>query len=348
MALWDSSVINSNETAKVFNQLASKKAVPMVRKKNGLLYAFLGKMEVGGEPGGGTGFQRLNKVTGKNIEVQLLGKLPAPATVADANQIDTATLTFTTDYWGGAEFALAHYQYTHPIPDSEYDRFEGDEAKTLSYIDDVMDLVMLGYEKVWGTAFWVTGTSGAPSRTILGSVPFAVAGNNTTGAVNWASNGSSYGTIDRTVALNADFRGTFEGGIGDLTLKKIRDNKNTVKLAGGLIKLGASNSAVYGKVEQLVEAYTEVNYDKTWSEFGGEYVRYAGITFVLDNYAPAGTLALLEPESWGLWMQATGMTRSGIVFDPSRRGTWVLPTRYWMQSICKCPSHNALLVDITS
>ena len=332
----------------VFNQLANKKALPMVRKKNGLAYAILGKMEVGSTPGAGTGFKRLNKVTGKNVEVKLLGKLPSPATVADANQIDTASLTFTTDYWGAAEFALAHYQYTHPIPDSEYDRFEGDEAKTLSYIDDVFDLIMLGYEKVWGTAFWVTGTSGAPSRTVLGSVPFAIAGNNTTGAADWANNGSSYGTITRTDSGNADFRGYYEGSIGDLTLAKIRDHKNQALLNGGMVTLGSSGATVYGKIQRLVEAYTEVKYDEEWSKFGGEYVRYGGISFTLDNYAASGCLALMEPESWGLWMKKHAMTHSGIVFDASRRGTWVLPTRVWMQLVCMAPSHNTFMADITS
>lgn len=348
MALWAGTAFNSNESAMLVNQLASKKAIPMVRKKNGLAYAILGKMEANSTPGAGTGFKRLKKITGLKIEDKLLGKVPTPTTTADANQIDTATLTFTTDYWGAAEWPLAHYAYPHPIPESELDRFAGEEAKTLSFIDDVFDLVMLGYEKVWGTAFWVAGTSGAPSRTVLGSVPFAIAGNNTTGAANWASNGSSYGTITRTDSGNADFRGYYEGSIGDLTLGKIRRAKNQVQLAGGSISFGASGEPVYTKIQQLVEAYTEVTYDKTWSEFGGEYVRYAGTTFTLDNYAGAGLLALLEPETWGLWQKSAGMSKSGIVYDVSRVATYVLPTRWWMQLLCLCPSHSALLADITS
>ena len=335
MALWNGSAINTNETAMVFNQLANMKAIAMVRNKHGFLYAVLGKQETGSTPGAGTGFQRLKKISGKKIEVKLLGKLASPGTVADGSaEVATETLTHTTDYWGAAEFDLAHYVYKHPVPHSELMRFMGDEAKTASYLDEVFQLVMLSYEKVWATAL---STAAAPSRTVLGGWNFAVDDDNT------------YGTIDRTDSTNADFQGVVKASTGDLTLPKIHTEMDNVRVNGGRVSLGVAGATVYGKIRQLIQPYTQVTYDKDWTEFGGEHIRYAGVSFTLDPDCPTQTLGLLEPESWLLYMDKdTAFTSSGLVHDISRVSTHVLPTEFWMQLICKSPNHNARMEGITS
>src|SRR2546423_2154728 len=119
--LWTGTSINSTETAMVFNQLFNRKAIAMVRKKNGLLYAILGKSENGSTPELGPKYPGEKKITGHQIEVKLLGKLKTIATVADgvATEGATATLTNSADYWGAAVFDLAHYKDAHGLPESE-------------------------------------------------------------------------------------------------------------------------------------------------------------------------------------------------------------------------------------
>lgn len=348
MALWAGTAINTNETAMVFNKLANKKAIAMVRDKNAFTYAVLGKEETGSTPGSSTGFQRLKQTTGKDVEVKLLGELATPATAADSTQVDAATVTWNDNMFGAAVFPYAHYSNVFPIPESELDRFRGDELKTLNYLDEFFDYAMLSYENVWGTAFGKSSSLAEPSRTVLGSYVFAIAGNNT-GAVDWANNGSTYGTINRADSANVDFRGNYYGAQGDLTLPKIRTAKNACVVKGYKPSFAVAAETVYGKVEQLVEAYSQVTYDKQWSEFGGEYVRYAGMAFALDPYAASGQLAIMTPETWLLYMNSNQpFTSTGVVKDVTKIATYVLHTTFWMQLVCKAPCGNAILTGITS
>ena len=327
----------------VFNQLANRKAFHITRRKNGFLYAVLGKEEEHSTPGAGEGFKRLKKVTGNKIEVKVLGKTPSPSTIADGSaEIATVSLSDRNDDFGAQEFALAHYTYTHPIPHSAMDRFAGQEAKTLGYLDDIFGEIMLGYEQVWGSALGLTGASAAPSRTVLGGWPFAIAGTDPS-VPTWAS----YGTINRADSANADFRGQTYN-IGDLTLAKIRNAQNDIAIYGGDASFGCSGATVFGKVQSLVENMTVVDYDEVWSKFGGRYVRYAGTSFTLDNYAPANALGLFTPSSWGLWKNdSLPLTKTGVINDPSRVATYVVQTGVWIQLICMQPNQNAYLYGIT-
>lgn len=342
MAIWNGTALNTNELALLFNRIAAKKAIPMVRKNHGLTYALLGKRE-NTSPDGMTRFQRLSTVTGNKIEVTLLGELDSPTTVADANQTDAATLTWNTDAWGGAEFALAHYAHTFTIPNSEYDRMRGNELKTANFIDDWLEKAMLSYQKVWGTAFHVTGSGGNPSRTVLGSVPYAIEGVDGT-----FGSSETYGTIDRNDSGNADYRGQVQASVGTLTLDKIRTSMYATKAYNGVPSVGVAGATVMNKIHQLVEAYTVVTYDKKWSEFGGSYVRYAEVDWLYDNDTPSGYAYLLTPESWQLYMKENvPFTESGIMLDPSKRATYVLPTQFWTQLVCLHPAQNAIMKGIT-
>jgi hypothetical protein len=129
MALWNGSAINTHETAFVFNQMATRKAIPIVRNMNGFLYAALGKEDWNATPGAGTGFKRLKKISGKNVEVTLLGELAVPLTTTDANQTLFSNAVQNLSF-GAAEFPIAHYSYPFAVPDSELQRFIGDELKT--------------------------------------------------------------------------------------------------------------------------------------------------------------------------------------------------------------------------
>lgn len=346
MALWAGTSLNTNETAFLFNKLATRKAIAMVRKNHGLTYALLGKREAP-SPDGMTRFQRLQTITGNKIEQRLLGNLRTPATLADANQTDAVTLSWDNDAWGAAEWSMTHYTDTVPLPNSEMDRIRGDEAKTASFIDEFLEYVMLGYEKKWGTDMHRTGYSGGvgdASRILLMSVPYAIEGYD--GA--WTDAADDYGTIARDDSGNADFRGQVQSSVGTLTLAKIRTSMFATKAYNGTPSVGVGDGTVLNKVHQLVENYSQVTYNEKWSEFGGEYVRYAGIDWLYDNDTPSGYAYLLTPETWRLYMKSTApFTESGIILDPSKKASYVLPTQFWMQLVCLHPAQNAVLKGIT-
>lgn len=345
--LWTGSAINSTETAMVFNQLWNRgKIMEIVRKKNGALYAIWGKPEMGSTPAGpNQTFERIEKVTGHNIEVTDLGKLKTISTVADGSaEMATATLTNSQDYWGGQEFALAHFADAHGLPRSEIDRYAGDELKTSKYIDKVMRMLALSLENTWGTAIHATGASKQPSRTVLGSLQGAVSDGTT--ATETQSDYSTYGTIDRTDSGNADFRSTVTV-CGNLDLNKIQTMQNTLIAAGGDPSLGVAPVTPYTKIQQLVQGYTEVTYDETWAKFGQKFVMFSGIRFVLDQRCLSTDMFLLSPDDFTWYQKDINFTESGIVVDISRVASYVLNWGAWCQLICRAPSHQGKFVAIT-
>src|SRR5947199_5780584 len=171
--LWTGTSLNNNVLAQVFNQLYNTKAIEMVRKENGLLYAILGKSWRDANPKTGVKFERMEKITGNSIEVKLLGVLDTISTVADGSaELATQTPTYTSNMFGSATFDLTHYAQTKGIPSSEYNRIQGKEAKTLKYVDDVFNQVMLSLEKTIGDGINSTATN-IPDRTHLGSWVYA-------------------------------------------------------------------------------------------------------------------------------------------------------------------------------
>lgn len=358
MAIWAGTTINTTETAMVFNKMATKKAVPIVRNINAFVYGVLGKEEQGSTPGAGAGFQRLKSITGKNIEVTLLGQVDTPATVADANQTANATIQYNAASFGAAEFPVAHYSHVFGMPDSELMRFAGDELKTASFFDDWFDRVMLSYEKSWGTAMSFannadTTNMGDCSRIILGSWVFAVAGLNNmsdTAANMWANAtvSSTYGTINRADSANADFRGNPFPSTGDVTLAKILLAKNRAKKKGGNVTLGLAAETLYTKIEGLVSSYTQTTYDEQWSKFQGAHTMYAGIRFCLDYYCDSTIVGLLDPTTFDLYSKMETFSSSGLVRDIRTNAAHVLHTSPWLQLVCRHPAANSLLGGCTS
>jgi len=343
MAIWAGTNINSNETAMLFNQMWDRKGMAIVQKKHALAFAMLGKMDVKSTPGI-TNFERTEKTSGNKVEKRLLGELYDPAEIADSAQTDAVTLSWNTDAWGGAEWPLAHFSHTFPIPNSEVDRIRGDEAKTLSYFDEFLEMVALSYQKKWGTRLNATGSGGLHARDKFGSVPYCIEGVDGT----WTDSADDYGTIARDDSANADFRGQVQASVGTLTLDKIRTSTIAAEAYLGDIKVGTCGSTVYNKIHQLVEPYSVVNYDAEWTKFGGKHVEYAGVKYAYDPDAASGYLILLDPTTWKLFMKENvPMTQSGIVFDFTKKGTYVLPTQFWMQWLCMAPARNAIMKGIT-
>lgn len=326
MALWQGTSINSNETAKVFNQLAEKRSIPMVVKLNSLLYAFMGKDD--GTNPSTPNVRQVPKITGNKYEVGLMGKLPSPAGISDgASEIASASLTYVSDIFGAAEFSMAHYGFVHPVPESEVDRFRGSEAKTLSYIDDVMTYLEYGYENKLATDLHA---SAAPSRTALGGWQYAVADDNT------------YGTIDRTDSGNADFRGVVCSSFGDTTLDKIQAQAiNVVRGNMGKVNVGVAGTTLYSKIQKLVQPYSIVNYSEDTAKFGSDHVAFAGIKFLMDQRTTDGVIGLLDTRWWDLVRKDLPFTDTGMVFDFTKVSTYIINTRLWVQLVCKKPNANA-------
>lgn len=347
MGLWAGSGINSNETANLINQLYNTKAIAMVRRKNGFLYEMMGKSEAGATPMD-TKWQKVNKVSGKDVQFNLLGSLKTIATVADgyaAGAGETSAWGGTVipaDTFGGVTLPLVHYADAEYFPDSELDRYEGDELRTRDWIAQKVEYLILSFENTFGNAINTT-TAAVPSRTVVCPWRHQISDGVSTGETTY----QTYG-LDRNDSANADFRGLVDVTGGDLTLQKIRTRKNVIKGRGGMPKVGLAETTLYGKIETLVEAYSHVTYDETWSSFGGEWVKYAGTRYIQETRMGTGLVALLDPESWVLWWNTKNFTRNGIVRDPSRKATSVLVWGCWNALFCNQPNKNGLLTNLTS
>lgn len=335
MALWSGSAdLDTNELAAVFNQLANKKAFSTTRKKNGLLFGMLGKEEALATPGAGASFKRLKKITGGKIEVRLRGAVADPTYISDANQTAARTLTQVTNLFGNATFDLAHLFHVHPIPYSEMDRFAGDEAKTLSYVDEVYDAISEAFEKIMGTGLW---TNTVPSRSMFGGLRYAL---------NQTAN-SGYGGIDRTDADNANYLAPGNSATGTMTVAKLHTGVDTAGLNGGQIDIAATGITVYGKLRELLEAYTLVTYDEDWTKFGGKWLGFAGVKFILDYYAATGVMPMFDSSSWGVWTKDHNLSKKAFSDDITVQGSYVIPCHLWCQAICLEPRKNYMFEAIT-
>ena len=341
--LWTGTTLNNNVLAQVFNQLFNTKAIEMVRHENGLLYAILGKSWRDANPKFPVSFERLERISGNQIEVKLLGALDTISTVADGSaEIATSTPAYTSNMFGAATFDLTHYAQTKGIPSSEYNRIQGKEAKTLKYVDDVFNQIMLSLENTIGNAINASSPS-APSRTNLLSWIWAVSDGTSSGESSYAVYG-----LDRSDSGNADYRAYVNPTTGDLTLNKIRIVKNNVRTKGGKNQLAIAETSVFTKLQMLLEAYTTITSDEDWVDFGGEYVKYGKTRYILDQRSPTQTLGIIDPESWVWYQNMINFTEAGFIRAPHLVAGYVLPWECWCQLICLQPSRNGKLTGINT
>jgi hypothetical protein len=304
----------------------------MVVKLNALLYELFGKEANLTQKEGG--YRRIKSVTGKDYEVPLLGKLRAPTGIADGSaEVAAATVTHVGDTYGAAEFKIAHYGHVEPIPESEFDRFRGDEAKTASYIDELYDMLMWSYENVYGDAIHADV---APSRTALGGWRYAV------------DDANAYGTVNRADAANADFRGIVAGTFGAVTLTKLQAQQNAVRKNNGHVKIGVTGETLFAKIQDLVQPYSEVTYSEDVAKFGAPNVAFAGVKYILDHRTASGVIGLLDPRWWDLVALRAPFTETGLVKDITRRSTYVIHTTQWVQLVCRKPNANVKITGATA
>lgn len=347
MAIWAGSTINSNETANLINQFWNAKAITMIRRKNGLLYAALGKAEPGSEPLS-VKFAREQKVSGINVQFNLLGALKSIATVADgyaAGAGETSQWTGTVipaNTFGGATLPLVHYADAEYFPSSEIDRYQGNELRTRDWIQQKMEYLILSFEDTFGTAL-STSTAAVPARTQVCPWRHQISDGVSSGETSY----QTYG-LDRNDSGNADFRGLVTVSVGDLTLSKIQERINTALTRGGQIDIGLANTTLYGKIQSLVRSYVHTNYSADWDKFAGQYVQFGAVKFILESRMAATDVGLLDSSTWVFWNRTKNLTRSGIVLDPSRKASMVLNWEYWGALYCNKPNSNAVLAGVTS
>ena len=345
MALWDGSTLNKTDVASMFNQLWAMGSVAIVRKDNGLLYAITDKNWEQNVPTKGAKFQGMTKASGNKIELRLLGKLEDPQTVADgAAELATANPLYSDDAYGAATFDLTHFADSWGVLSSQWKRIRGQEAKTKSFIKDKAMEIMLAYENKWGNMINGTHADGN-TRTKLGSWVHAFSDGVSTGETAYAS----YGTINRTDAANADFRGVVGVNTGTLTLAKIGAHRNRIKPNGGKTDLLVAETTIYSSIEEKLQNYAQVNYDEKWAKFGSECWTYARMVGIQDHRAPTGVLGFFDSSTCAWWQDTEGVFDADTVLtrDPSRRAARVIPVEAWVAFLCKKPSANGKLTGIT-
>lgn len=337
MALWAGSSINSTETAMVFNKIYDKKFVNVLRKKNAFYFAVTRQKDINQEPMSNADWKGIKNVTGQKVEVGILGRSIDPAYVADgADELAAVTLSsnYYSNAYGAMEFAVSHLTWTHPIPASQLDRYQGNELKTADFLESEFERIVQGYNSKFGTEF---NTSQAPARNAIGGWPYAIDTANT------------YGTIDRSDSANADMRGLEYTSIGDLTLGDIAQAQIDITLNGGDAKFATAGGTVFGIIRRLLENQTQAIFgdDERWNKFGGQWCWYAGTVFAADNYAPSQAIGMFTPNTWCVVMRKQPFTKGGVQEDITKVDAYVVKTKAWIQLICTKCNENAYLQGIT-
>ncbi len=340
--LWYDSTINTNALSGMFNQLYSKEAINIVRKKNGLAYSILGKKEAGSNPYEKATWERLNTISGYQIEFRDRGKLLAGlATVADGSaEVATNTPDYVGNRYGAMLFDLTHYVENLAVPRSEMDRIKGNEAKTVSWIQDQFTDVMLTIEKEIGTQI---NSANAPARTQLGGWPWAASDGVTSGETAF----SEYGNIDRSQSSNIDFRGQVVSS-STFDLNKLSQLRNLIIVAGGTPDVAIAAATVYNIAEAALTPYTIIDSYSDLMEFGSLYFRFRGMNFMLDKYAPASTLGVLDSSSWVFYLNESDFVAQGLTPRLDLVAAYGMQFNMWIGFLCKNPQYNGKLVNITN
>ncbi|GEM_PF-2779887 len=344
MALWNGADLNKTAAASMFDQMWGDGAVSIARKANGLLYTITGGDWEPRPPTEGIAFKGYKKISGDQIQWRLRGKNEALYTVADGSaELAAAQPVYSDDTFGAARAPLTHYANQYGVPDSEYDRIQGDEAKTKSYIADKFQQVVEDHEHEWGNR--INGTQVGFTRTVMGSWVHAVSDGVSTGETNYAA----YAQINRADPANADFRGLVSI-VPTLTLGKILAQRNLVRVNGGRVRLLLAGTTIYSQLEELISnKNVVVEYDEKWSRFGGEYWMYAGMTGVMEHRMPGQTLGGLDPSTFAFWMDRKKIVDRDrmMVLRPDLAAGRVILPRCWTQLLCNKPNSNFKITGIT-
>jgi hypothetical protein len=340
MAIWDGSSLNTDALASAVNKWMELNFTPIVVKRNALLYAMMGLSGASGNvevPNWNSVFKKDYQVQGNNLVVRLLGELETISTLADANQLDAPTWNNNPNALGAAVFAWTHYSHNEAVRDSEYELIVGNEARTNSYMEDVMQRLRLSWQDTIGTA--INSTSDQ-ARTTLGGWEYAI---DSTG---------TYGTLTRA-GDNPNWSGneTDVGGSGGL------DNLDAMKLDilqdGGNPTVGLAPKVPFSKIKQELRGYTAA-IPTSWQFYeGGGLLHYDGCTFAFEHRCTATVVGMFTPDTLRLYKKGEGakiedVMPKEIMRAVTKGASLGFTIREWLAFVSKHPGASGKLTNWTS
>lgn len=324
MALWSNSSLNTNRVSLAFSNMAWNNIVDITRRKYGLWYAALGKMDKGAMVDNRLTFKEIQEVTGYKFEVTFQGKIPTYTKVAKGTpELQRVNYTYDSNIFGGYQFDLCQYYYKHPIPKSDYDQLRGNEMKTENYLNAIVKYCVAGLDNQISDDIHANVTQ---TETSIAGTRFIVADDNTY-------------AFDRTDAANSKFQSQIDNASSaQLTLDMLALNQNKCIDGGGNPKLGLADIARYTDIQRLVQDQAFYTSHKDWDDFGGKWVGYGNTVYCMDNRTTANTVYHLDPEYWFLVRNQTPLNTEAIILDPTLVGGYCLPVHLYLGVGCVLPS----------
>lgn len=334
-----------NLFANSFNDVYNAKCIDVVRVRNGVLYAIIGKPLIGEKANGmppAFRFDRMDSVSGYAKELRFLGTYGNVMSPVVNGSAELATVDISATYddslMGSVLVQLTHFPYKHGVPESEIRKCAGNEAKTASLVAEYAQFMIGKWEHTLGTAL---GGVTAQSNSAMGGWQWPVSDGVSSGETGYAL----YYGIDRSDADNANFRATVNVNPGDLTTPVLDKGISTCRLNGGYPDLAPCNLDVYIKVKGLIEQFTVVNYDSQWSKFGGDWCQLGGTKFLLDAYTPSGVLGLLDTSTFVFSMNEQGFETGFSKAEWTAAG-YMLAVNSWCGLTCNNPKANYKFTNI--
>jgi hypothetical protein len=290
MALFDDATIKGKEIS-LFNQQIHQRAVPLGEQATPALTFFTGNMphNVKNKP--------------KN-----LGAMPPNFRMEGGRKFD---LKFTeklaqwtgTGYGAGERAAVTHAVHgneakcsgviSNYIKPFWLDKADVDDLQGKNFNDKVAfltqqnDLIALSGWETWDTLICAAKTEAQADNKI--------------GSMLWWLTGDSLFEIDRTDVANANFLAKVSTA-ATLTLAILRREKTAMKTRLGEKPVVACSTNVYDNIFDKIEAAAGADAitkltDDTIS-YGGDYMSYMGMNFVLFHRLPANHAIMTPPDIW--------------------------------------------------
>ena len=333
MAIWDSTALNTDALSSAVNKWDDLNFVPGIVKRNALLYAIMGFSGTPQNPNWASAVRKDAEVQGNNLVVRILGELETISNIADSAQLDAVSWNNNPNAIGAAVFAWTHTSHNESIRDSDFDLIKGSEARTASYMQDVMERLKLSREDTIGTAMNSTNDQ---TRSLLGGWEFM-----------YDSTGT-YGTLDK--AQNTFFAGneTDVGGAGDLD--DIDTMRTDIWQDGGNPTLGIAPKVPYNKLKQELRGYAQA-VPTSWDMYkGGGLLHYDGTTFAFEHRCTATVVGMITPEHLRYYKKGSEFKIVGGNIMPALlKGSSVgLILREWSAFVTRHPGSGGKLTGWTS
>ncbi len=330
MALWNGSNINSNDVALAFNRMWWPNTIYFGRRLYGFWYAITGMNEPGNYQDGRFGVETMSEMTGNKLELSLVADVPTWDKIGFGQpELETLTHTYNDAEFGGIEFDATHYNRTRAIPWSDMQRLKGDNLKTESYLENVINVEAEGYVKT--VAADIHGNTNQTDTSLLG-LQYLV------------STTTTYG-LNRSDAAHADWRSYVTNGGALSNLDPIQLAQANIRNRMGSGAMILTGVTLYQKIQSLLENELHGYSDPEWSAFSGQYVRFGNSVMVMDGNTPSGYVYILSPEHFKLAKSGEPVDPSQLMWDPSRKSAYVIPMNALLAFGCKNPAAQGLLTS---